>query len=337
MPSMSRRTRTVRSLLAVGLATQLVACGDDETGSGGAGNTTTGTSTTTATTTQSSGPTTSSSGSSSSSESSSESSSGSAAITSGGSSSSGGDTSPGCGNAGAPTGEAMRTVDIQGTERHYIVDAPVVVDADKPLALVFVFHGNGGNGQASQGMGLQNVEGAQEDAVFVFPDGLPFMGFGVGWNGSCDGYDMEFFDTMIETLSNDFCIDASRIFAAGFSWGGDMCQSLACCRGDVVRAIAPASGPEFYPPDQVCTGTERPAFRMTYATNDAYPPQMFADTIDYYRGEHGCADTSTPVSPDPCIAHDGCQKPVIACEYEGLGHAWPNDWADETWKFFGQQ
>lgn len=245
-------------------------------------------------------------------------------------------TSMGCGNAGAPTGEAVRSLTIQDVQRNFIVDAPAQIDPNEPLALVFVFHGNGGNGQASQSMGLQNVAGAQDQAVFVFPDGLEYMGFGVGWDAVCEEYDMEFFDAMIATLSEDYCIDADRIFAAGFSWGGDMCQALACCRGDVVRAIAPASGPEFFPSTYpaACPDTERPAFRMTYATNDAYPPEMFADTIEWHRSEQGCAADPIATEPAPCVAYPRCAEPVIACEYEGLGHAWPGDWADETWAFF---
>lgn len=247
-------------------------------------------------------------------------------------------TSVGCGNASAPTGEQQRSLMIQGVDRTFIVDAPPQIDPELPLALVFVFHGNGGNGQSSQGMGLQNVPGAQDQAVFVFPDGIEYMGFGVGWNAVCEEYDMEFFDTMIATLSEDYCIDPQRIFAGGFSWGGDMCQALACCRGDVVRAIAPASGPEFYPNTYpaACPDTVRPAFRMTYATNDAYPPQMFADTIEWHRTEQGCSADPLPTEPAPCVAYQDCDQPVIACEYEGLGHAWPGDWADETWAFFSQ-
>jgi polyhydroxybutyrate depolymerase len=245
---------------------------------------------------------------------------------------------PGCGNTEAPAGEGFRSLMIRGVERTFIVDAPSTIDPDVPLALVFVFHGNGGNGQASQGMGLQNVSGAQDQAVFVFPDGVQYMGFGVGWDAVCEEYDMAFFDEMVSTLSDDYCIDSDRIFAGGFSWGGDMCQALACCRGETVRAIAPASGPEFFPDSYpaACPDTARPAFRMTYATNDAYPPQMFADTIEWHRTEQNCSPRSAPIDPDPCLAYEGCDEPVIACEYEGLGHAWPADWADESWAFFSQ-
>ncbi len=245
-----------------------------------------------------------------------------------------GGSSPGCSAAEGAPGETIREVEIAGTTRRYIVDAPASIVSEKPLSLVFVFHGNGGNGEASQGMGLQDVAGAQDEALFVFPDGLPFMNFGVGWNGACDGYDMEFFDAMIDTLSSEYCVDASRIFAAGFSWGGDMCESLACCRGNIVRAVAPASGPELYPADQVCAGSARPSLRMTYADNDAYPPAMFAERLAWYRAEQGCSDSSMAVDPAPCVAWAGCTRPVVACEYAGLGHAWPGDWADETWKFF---
>jgi poly(3-hydroxybutyrate) depolymerase len=226
----------------------------------------------------------------------------------------------------------MRMLDIQGTPRTFIVDAPPVIDPNEPLALTFVFHGNGGTGQGIQGMGLQNVPDAIDHGVFVFPDGLQYMNFGVGWNGTCDEYDMELFDTIVAQLSDEYCIAEDRIFAAGFSWGGDMCNSLACCRGDVVRAIAPASGPEFYPFD--CYDTDRPAVRMTWATNDAYPNELFDETVDFYRSEHACAPTSMPIDPTPCVAYDDCAEPVIACEYEGLGHAWPQDWAEQTWAFF---
>lgn len=247
-------------------------------------------------------------------------------------------SSMGCGNPDAMPGESLRSLMIQGQERTFIVDAPATIATDTELALVFVFHGNGGNGQASQGMGLQLATGAQDQAVFVFPDGIQYMSFGVGWNGACEEYDMELFDQMIASLSAEYCIDVDRIFAAGFSWGGDMCQALACCRGETVRAIAPASGPEFFPSiyPEACPDTDRPAFRMTYATNDAYPPQMFADTIEWHRTQQSCSNDAIDIDPPPCIAYEGCEDPVIACEYEGLGHAWPSDWAESTWSFFSQ-
>lgn len=246
--------------------------------------------------------------------------------------------SRGCGNAEAAAGQTDRTMQIQGVERGYIVRAPAVIDPEAPLALSFVFHGNGGDGAGIMGMGLQDAPGAEAQGVFVFPDGLPFKGFGVGWNGACDGYDMEFFDTMIAELSVEYCIDAERIFAAGFSWGGDMCQSLACCRGDIVRAIAPASGPEFYPSEypKACPESARPAFRMTYADNDAYAPALFDEAVEWHRQEQGCDETPAPIDPEPCVAYSGCTEPVIACEYPGLGHAWPADWAATSWDFFMQ-
>lgn len=315
LPS-SRSPLLLSIVLAVSVAT--AGCHDtDATGAGATGGSGTGGSGTAASGT---GPSSSSSGGN----------------TSTSTSSTSGGGGPGCGNASATPGESVRQTEIAGVQRRFIVDAPAAIDPQAPLSLVFVFHGNGGTGEASQGMGLQSVPGAQDKAVFVFPDGLPFMNFGVGWNGACDGYDMEFFDTMIATLSSEYCIDASRIFAAGFSWGGDMCESLACCRGDVVRAIAPASGPELYPPGMVCPGTVRPSFRMTYADNDAYPASMFAERIDWFRQEQGCADSSSPVEPAPCVAWDGCTRPVVACEYPGLGHAWPQGWAEDTWLFFSQ-
>jgi hypothetical protein len=84
--------------------------------------------------------------------------------------------------------------------------------------------------------------------------------------------------------------------------------------------------PNTYP--AACPDTVRPAFRMTYATNDAYPPQMFADTIEWHRTEQSCSSDPMPTEPAPCVAYQDCDQPVVACEYEGLGHAWPSDWTE---------
>ena len=49
-------------------------------------------------------------------------------------------------------------------------------------------------------------------------------------------------DAILAQLEGDLCIDKTRIFATGFSFGGAMSIALACTRADVFRAVAFFSG-----------------------------------------------------------------------------------------------
>lgn len=244
-----------------------------------------------------------------------------------------GGRSGGCANTGTvATGLQSLSMNIDGVERTYKVRVPASYEAGSPLALVFVFHGNGGNGDAAMSFGLQNAPGAGDGAIYVFPDGIQFMSYGVGWDETCGSYDLRWVQQIIASIESSYCINPERRFAAGFSWGGDMVNALACCLGTTFRAVANASGGELW--NATCPDTERPAFRITYADNDAYPQSGFDQVMGFFRGEHGCESSSTSVSPSPCKAWDGCGEAVIECRYSGLGHSFPAGWAADTWAFF---
>lgn len=110
--------------------------------------------------------------------------------------------------------------------------------------------------------------------------------------------------------------------------------------------MAPASGDEFdYNPSVTgvaCANASRPAYRFTYGSGDAntqggdgaYTLAQFTAAMTYMTTALGCGTTTTAVTPSPCVSHDGCSKPVIECNYPGLGHATPSTWAQNTWDFF---
>ncbi len=151
--------------------------------------------------------------------------------------------SAGCGAASAaPTGTLSLSVPVRRATRSYL--AMVAGDlSSTPLPLTFVYHGVGGTSSGATSFGLQDAPGAAAAGIFVFPQGVDFTengtDFGIGWNEHCDGYDMPFFDAMVQALSTTYCVDLPSIFVAGFSWGGDFANNLGCCRGDRVRAVAP--------------------------------------------------------------------------------------------------
>jgi poly(3-hydroxybutyrate) depolymerase len=210
--------------------------------------------------------------------------------------------------------------------------------------LAFVYHGAGGNEASAKAFGLQNAPGAAAGGIFVFPRGVPYNGGTIGWQDSCGGYDMVFYDHMRSYLEANYCINPKRVFATGFSWGGDFVTALNCCRGDRLRAVAPASCSDEYAnqndyrtyANSPCPVAQAGAIRFTHQVDgdSGYPSPFFATTSALYRSFNGCSSTSSATAPSPCVAFSGCRQPYVECAYQGIGHALPPNWAAETWAFF---
>jgi hypothetical protein len=100
----------------------------------------------------------------------------------------------------------------------------------------------------------------------------------------------------------------------------------------VLRGIAPVAGG---PPFGGRPSCETPvAAWITHGSNDG--------TVDFETGEagrdlwlevNGCSDGSVPVSPDPCVAYDGCKQPLHWCVHE-QDHNWPMFAGAAIWSFF---
>jgi hypothetical protein len=220
---------------------------------------------------------------------------------------------------------------------------PSSYNPNTPLALTFAYHGAGGTEAVAAGFGFQNVPGAASESIFVFPQGVAFQSYGVGWDDSCSGYDVVFFDNMLRDLSASYCINPKRVFAAGFSWGCDFLTALTCCRGSRLRAVAPASCSDDYGNvanyktynNEPCgTGTTGIRFTFDPKGDVGYSAQAFATTSALYQSLDSCTSMSMATPVAPCVAFQGCSKPFVQCPYPGLGHTPPPNWALESWNFF---
>jgi polyhydroxybutyrate depolymerase len=241
------------------------------------------------------------------------------------------------------------TTDGNDTARAYLLQVPDNYKPKRAYPLIFVFHGAGGTAEQSRAAGLQNVPGASENAIFVFPQGIDFHHQGVGWDDSGHGYDMKFFDNMIDATESGYCIDAAEIFVAGFSWGGDFATSLACKRGDTIRAIAANSTSDEYSDKSnywtyeglPCSSHIHPAIRFEHAVegDSSYPAPEFATTAELFRYFDRCNSASKPIpsktSTESCVSFRGCAHQVIECSFDkSIGHKLPPNWARDTWEFF---
>ena len=144
---------------------------------------------------------------------------------------------------------------------------------------------------------------------------------------------MLLFDALLTWAESNFCIDTNRVFVAGFSWGNDFANTLGCYRGDKIRAINGFSG-GIYNSD---CGTVTPAYRATYSTpdgTDAYSQAALDKAVNHYKTALGCQSTTQAIAPSPCLAYQGCSKPVIFCAYPNMGHTVPPNGGKDAWAFF---
>jgi polyhydroxybutyrate depolymerase len=231
--------------------------------------------------------------------------------------------SAGCGKAGAVTGaQAGQTITVAGQSRTYVLSVPAGYTGSTPLALVLVWHG--ANLSGSLARTLFNLESKSNGAaIFVYPDGLPIAGV-TGWDLSTGSADFQLFTALVSSISSNYCIDSNRIFSTGHSTGAVMASDLGCSYGDVLRAVAPASGsPPTVGGRAVCTG--KVAALIAHGQNDATFSQGQA-TRDFWIAQNGCTTQTAAWAPESaCVEYQGCQSdlPVVWCVHDG-GHAWPS-------------
>jgi poly(3-hydroxybutyrate) depolymerase len=226
---------------------------------------------------------------------------------------------------------------VGGTSREYILKLPDNYDSAKPYLLIFGWHWRGGSAQEVAGGGFYGLEErANGTAIFVAPQGLVDNGT-TGW-ANPNGRDITFTQAMLERFRQELCIDESRIFSTGFSYGGMMSFAVGCALGDVFRAIAPIAGALYSGCED---GTAPVAMWGAHGySNGADGVVPIADGRrgrDEFLRRNGCGNETVPVQPDECVAYQGCRAgyPVTWCEWDG-GHSVPGFAGQAIWDFFSQ-
>ena len=135
------------------------------------------------------------------------------------------------------------SIDVGGMTREYILSVPSNYNPNTPYRLIFGWHPWGGSAMQVAGTGNSGYYGlkgaSNNQAILVSPEGLDFGGNGLGW-GNTNGQDIAFLRAMLDRFKAEMCIDESRIFSTGFSFGGMMSNAVAC--SGLARAVAPMAG-----------------------------------------------------------------------------------------------
>jgi polyhydroxybutyrate depolymerase len=251
----------------------------------------------------------------------------------------------GCNAAMFPaSGEYSLMVEGTSVAREYIVAIPEAYVASKPHRLVFAFHGlTGTMEQVAGGFGGRNngyygLQSRMPDTIFVSPQGLapedePDQ---FGWPNE-DGRDVAFVEAMIAWLGSSYCIDSTRIFSTGMSYGGIMSNTLGCQLPDTFRAIGSIAG-ALFGRGGGCTGQPVAAWMTHGLADTTVTPMQGESARDAFIEKNHCNAMETlPTTPEGCVAYQGCDAgyPVVWCTHEGA-HTIPSYSGEAISTFFSQ-
>jgi poly(3-hydroxybutyrate) depolymerase len=222
------------------------------------------------------------------------------------------------------------TLQLNGRARKYLLFVPTGYDPTKAIPLIFAWHSSGAPpAESRRYYKLEPVTG--NGAIIVYPEGI-----NGGWDLAGEGVDVKFFDAMLASLSADYCIDQSRVFSTGYSFGGMMSLTLACSRGSKLRAFAPMAGAYLGGIPGGGCATPVPGW-IAHATNDNVVSYSSGQAArDVWIKTNGCGTTTMPTSPSPCVAYQCSKAPLHWCVHT-MGHEWPNFASKAVWEFFQSQ
>jgi poly(3-hydroxybutyrate) depolymerase len=256
--------------------------------------------------------------------------------------------SEGCGKDRTLQNGAV-TLSFNNVSRKYILRVPEGYDNKHPHRLVLAYAWSGGS--AADVVNTNYFTFATQDSkgtIFAAPEATNGAG---SWSKT----DVDFTDAILAQLEGDLCIDKSRVFATGFSFGGAMAMALACTRADVFRGVAFFSGADL---TMSCpaTLTKPIAYYASQASEDGgglspTSPITGEKRQADFAAVNGCMPEPTSIDfpasgqPHRCTVYKGCSAghPTEYCVFNGP-HGWePKDpgqamsWdAPEAWKFITQ-
>jgi poly(3-hydroxybutyrate) depolymerase len=173
-------------------------------------------------------------------------------------------------------------------------------------------------------------------AIYVTPQGLVDGQFR-GWPNT-DGRDETLTRAIVARIEEQYCIDRTRYFSTGFSYGGSMSFTAALCMSDLFRGIGAMAGAPISGAGQ-CVPERPVAAWINHGTDDeALSIELALPLRDALVEKNGCTQQTAAVEPSPCVAYQGCDEgyPVVWCEVQGAGHEIPSYSSTAIAEFFQQ-
>lgn len=258
-------------------------------------------------------------------------------------------------------GSHIKTLEVGGKERTYILHVPASYNPESPSPLVVMLHGGGGTATGAMRQTGWAEKGERERFLTVFPNAIArnpaqpssFAANPQLWNdGSGRFYsdqkvpdDVGFVNALLDDLLAGLAVDARQIFVTGFSNGASMSFRLGAELSRRIAAIAPVAGACWLE----ALALARPV-SMLYITGTADPlnpieggvPRLATGASDRVRGKPKPAVRDSiskwaeaigcPATPHATSDENGVRTEiysaaeegaeVVYIAVEGLGHTW---------------
>ncbi len=251
-------------------------------------------------------------------------------------------------------------------KRDYIIHIPSSYDNETPVPLVLCFHGYGGS---ASGISYTNFNYVSDTANFivVYPQGTLFKGkshWNVGgWTLGSNIDDVNFISSLLDSLSESYNINQSRIYSTGMSNGGYMSFLLACQLSERIAAIASVTGsmtPQTY---NLCNPQRPIPVLQIHGTKDRRVPYKgnpkwtlsINKVLEYWINHNNCDTSPSEMSfPDINISDRSHVSRLtwlngdnsVVTDHiivHGGGHDWFGAWGNmdihssaEIWRFFSK-
>ena len=225
----------------------------------------------------------------------------------------------------------MRTITVDDTEREYWLFRPTTLDPATPAPLVVDLHGIQGSASTMSPLGFSNVA-EREGIVVAYPNAVDGV-----WDleGTTD---VAFVDALVDEVSASIAIDAERVYAIGYSMGGEMATFLTCHLPGEITAVASVAifdqrGPQACP-------TPSPArvlgilgeLDRIYSIDDGVtdddgfvdPPGPLAEEVDAWATTNGCSlDYEEQAVEEGVVRREyPCESGALVLYIHPGGHSW---------------
>ena len=238
---------------------------------------------------------------------------------------------------------------FDGEERTYFVHLPESYEHSGHYPLLFAMHGGGLLGyEGIAGQSRLSDLADDENFIVVYPEGIKTFGFRT-WNaGDCcpsatllNTDDVGFIEALLGKLEDEWSIDASRIYAAGFSNGGQLAYKLANELPHKFAAVASVAGVlqdfPFNPTRNVPIIHFHSYLDQTAPYNGGLSdaPNIDNDfpsveeTLELIANQYGCKKIKASVFSNPDtydhFRYSDCNDQVLVELYVSRdgGHSWP--------------
>ena len=248
-------------------------------------------------------------------------------------------------------GYISETIEYDGLTREYSIYVPASYDGTTSFPLLFNFHGGGGVIASQIAIADMGPIADTANFIVVYPQARqdPSDGNSFNWIPKVPGTfdDVPFISSLIDTIASSYQINQDRIYACGYSLGGDMCFELACKLSSRIAAIAPVARTMQANPDSFCSPVHPTGVLTILGTDDNTSPYngltylgteyylSAEETHNYWASHNNCDINPTMSTVSPSVERytwsttSGCSY-VEELKIIGGGHDWPGSFGNMT-------